>query len=163
MRDLAAPGVDVADDVAHEFLGRHDLDLHQRLEEHGLRLGRGVLESQRAGDLEGHLRRVDLVERAVVQAHPDADHREAGENPPGERFADSLVDRLDVLARDGAADDVVGELVVLRPVERPDADLGVTVLAATAGLPHEPSLALRLFADGLAVRDLRAADGRARP
>src|SRR6266567_1917196 len=60
--------VDIADDVAHEVLGSDDLDLHHRLEEHGLGLGGRLLERHRPGDLEGHLRGVDLVVRAVDQA-----------------------------------------------------------------------------------------------
>ena len=41
----------------------------------------------------------------------DVDHRVAGVDARLERLADALVDRLDVLARDRAADDLVDELV----------------------------------------------------
>src|SRR5262249_48114882 len=54
--DLAAAAREVADHVAEELLGRHDLNRHHGLEQHGLRLAGGFLHSHRTGDLEGHLR-----------------------------------------------------------------------------------------------------------
>src|SRR3954466_10252893 len=63
--DGAAAGVQVADDVAHVVLGRDDLDGHERLEQGRAGLACGLLEDHRAGDLEGHLRGVDLVVLAV--------------------------------------------------------------------------------------------------
>src|SRR6476646_2508914 len=48
---------------------------------------------------------------AVEQCDLDIDDREPGVDARGERFADALVDRLDVFARDRAADDLVDELV----------------------------------------------------
>src|SRR5512141_1206073 len=63
--DLAATAVEVADDVAHELLGHRHLDPHDRLEDGRIRLGEGVLDGHRTGDLERHLRRVDLVVRTV--------------------------------------------------------------------------------------------------
>ena len=77
----------------------------------GSALREGVLDGHRAGDLERHLRRVDLVVRAVEERGLDVDHREAGVDARLERLADAGVDRLDVLARDRAADDLVDELV----------------------------------------------------
>src|SRR5438552_18971337 len=53
--DLAAAAVEITDHVAHELLGHEDLDLHDRLEDGRVRLGEGVLDRHRAGDLEGHL------------------------------------------------------------------------------------------------------------
>ena len=52
-----------------------------------------VLDGHRAGDLERHLRRVDVVERAVEQRHLDVDDRVAGVDARLERLADALVDR----------------------------------------------------------------------
>src|SRR6478609_7387516 len=109
--DLSPATVEIADDVAHELLGHEDLDLHDRLEDGRIRLREGVLDGHRAGDLERHLGRVDVVVRAVEQGHLDVHDGEAGVDARGERLADALVDRLDVLARDRAADDLVDELV----------------------------------------------------
>ena len=50
----------------------------------------GVLEGHRAGDLERHLRRVDVVERAVKEGDLDVDHRIAGVEAGLERLADAL-------------------------------------------------------------------------
>src|SRR3954451_25141730 len=57
--DATTPRREVTDDVTHVVLGRDDLDGHDRLEEHRLRLAGGLLEGHRAGDLERHLARVD--------------------------------------------------------------------------------------------------------
>ena len=68
--DVAAAAGEVAHDVAHELLGRVDLDRHDRLEQHGARLAQRLLEAHRAGDLERHLGGVDLVVRAVDERRP---------------------------------------------------------------------------------------------
>ena len=68
------------------------------------------------------------------------------------------VDRLDVLARDGAADDLVDELVARALLVGLELDDRVTVLAAAAGLAHEAPVALGGLADRLAVGHLRLAD-----
>ena len=68
------------------------------------------------------------------------------------------VDGLDVLARDGPADDLVDELVARALLARLELDDGVAVLALAAGLADEAAVALRGAADGLAVGDLRLAD-----
>ena len=68
------------------------------------------------------------------------------------------VDRLDVLARDRATDDLVDELVARALLVRLGADDGVAVLALAAGLADEPAVALGRATDGLAVGDLGLAD-----
>src|SRR3954452_18264067 len=65
--DDPAPGVQVTDHVTHVVLGGDDLDGHERLEQGRGGLARGLLEDHRAGDLEGHLRGVDLVVLTVEQ------------------------------------------------------------------------------------------------
>src|SRR6185503_18383009 len=59
--DAAAATRQVADAVAQELLGGHDLDGEDRLEQDRLGPPCGLLEGQRAGDLEGDLRRVGVV------------------------------------------------------------------------------------------------------
>src|SRR5687768_6967355 len=73
--DPASPARDVADDVAHVVVGRHDLDGHDRLEEDGVGQAGGLLDGQRAGDLERHFRGVHVVVGAVDERGPDVDHR----------------------------------------------------------------------------------------
>ena len=78
--------------------------------------------------------------------------------PVWQRLADALVDRLDVLARDGAADDLVDELVAAALLVRLELDHRVAVLALAAGLADVAPVALGGAADRLAVGDLRLAD-----
>src|SRR3954469_12259000 len=109
--DGPAAGVQVADDVAHVLLGGDDLDGHERLEQGRAGLAGGLLEGDRAGDLEGHLRRVDLVVLTVQQRRLDDDHRVTGEDAVLHGVLHALVDRGDVLLRDPATGDLVLELV----------------------------------------------------
>ncbi len=101
----------------------------------------GVLEGHRAGDLERHLGRVDLVERAVVEGGLDVHHGHVGVGAALERLLDARVHRLDVLARDDAAHDLVHELVAGALLVGLELDDRVAVLAATAGLADEPAVA----------------------
>ena len=68
--DLPAPGVQVADHVAHELLGGHHLDGHDRLEQHRSRAWSRPPDRHRAGDPERHLVRVHVVEAAVEAPPP---------------------------------------------------------------------------------------------
>ena len=70
--------------------GMRDLDLHDRLEDGRIGLREGVLDGHRAGDLERHLRRVDVVVRPVEERDLDVDDREAGVDARLERLADAL-------------------------------------------------------------------------
>ena len=79
--------------------------------------------------------------RAVVELDAHVVDRIAGQDAARERFLDALVDRLDVLARNRAADRLVLELVAGAGRQRNEANLGVAVLAAAAGLAHEPAIA----------------------
>jgi len=140
--DAAAARVEVAHHVAEVVLGRDDLDGHHRLEELRLRALHRLLEGHRAGDLERPLARVDLVVGALDQLDLDVDDGVAREDTRAERFLDPLVDRLDVLLRDLAADDLVLELVALARLLRDQVDDDVAVLARAARLADEPALHL---------------------
>src|SRR5215210_4340057 len=160
--DGPAPGVQVADDVAHVLLGRDDLDGHERLEQSRAGLAGGLLEDHRAGDLEGHLRGVDLVVLAVEQRGLDADHGVAGKHAVLHGVLHALVDRGDVLPRDATTGDLVLELVgraVGRDRQGLDADLDLGELARTTGLLLVGVVdLLDRLADRLAVGHLRLAD-----
>src|SRR5690606_24854708 len=133
-------------------------DLHDRLQQHRAGLRRALLEAHRAGDLEGHFARIDVVVRTVVQSDLDVDHRIAGDHAVLHGFPDALVDRGNVFLRHDTADDAVDDLVARPGLLRLDAQEHVPVLAAAARLPDELAFLLDHLADGLAVRDLRLAD-----
>src|SRR4051794_3170668 len=153
-----APAAEVADDVAEEVLGGHDLDLEHRLEQDGLGAARGLLEGERAGDLEGDLGRVRVVVLPVDERHADVDDGVARAHAVGERLLDALLDGGDELDRHRAAADLRDEVEALAG-GRLDVDVDDAVLARAAGLAHEAALdLLGGAADGLAVGDLRAAD-----
>ena len=82
------------------------------------------------------------MERTVEQRHLDVDHRVPGVDAGLERLANALVDRLDVLARDRPADDLVDELVAAALLEGLQLDHGMAVLALAAGLADEATVAL---------------------
>ena len=48
-------------DVADGVFGHRDVEVHDRFEQDRAGRCRGLLESERAGDLEGSLRRIDRV------------------------------------------------------------------------------------------------------
>src|SRR5512138_2735299 len=158
--DFSTTGVEVADDVTHVVVGGDDLDVHDRLEEDGARLRGAVLEAHRARDLERHLGRVDVVVAAVEDLDLEVDHRVAGEHAARHGLLDALLDRVDELLRDDAADGLVRELEALARLLRDEAQPAVAVLAAAAGLADVAALRLDLPRDGLAVGDLGLADVR---
>src|SRR4051794_2404815 len=155
-----APAAEVADDVAEEVLGGHDLDLEHRLEQDGLRAARRLLEGERAGDLERDLRGVRLVILAVDERHADVDDRVARAHAVRQRLFDALLDGGDELDRDRAAADLRDEVEALAG-RRLDVDVDDAVLARAAGLADEAALdLLGGAADCLAVGDLRPAGVR---
>ena len=131
--DPASPGGEVADDVAHVVVGGDDLDGHDRLEQHRLGPGR-LLEAHGPGDLERHLRGVDVVVGPVGEGGADVDHRVAGQHAGLHGVLDAGVDRGDVLLRNHAAGDLVDELVAAPRAGGLEVDDDVAVLAPTAGL-----------------------------
>ena len=95
----------------------------------------------------------------VDQRRLDVDRGIAGEHAGVERLLHALVGRLDVLARDLAAADLVDELVALARV-RLERDLDDGELAGTTGLLDVAVLdRLDHLGDRLAVGHLRLADG----
>ena len=80
---------------------------------HGVGLAAGFLEGHRAGDLKGHLGGVDLVIRAVVQGDLHVDHGVTGQDAGLHGALDTGVHGGDIFLGDGAADDLVDELIAL--------------------------------------------------
>jgi hypothetical protein len=71
----------------------------------GSALRTASLKRHRAGDLERHLRGVDVVVGTVDEGRLDTDDRVAGEGAVLHGVLDAVVDRRDVLARDATAGD----------------------------------------------------------
>ena len=138
--DLAAPPVQVAVDRAEVILGRRHFDFHDRLEQDRTGLLVGVLERHRGRDLEGHFRRVDVVIRTVVERRLEVEYRVAGQRAGLARFANALLDRLDVFLGNGTADDFVLEDVAGAGRQRLETDPHVAVLALAARLADELAL-----------------------
>ena len=130
----AAAGVEVAHERAGELVGGFDLYFHDGLEQAGLGLLHGFAEGQTAGHLERHFVRVDVVIAAVVDGDFEVDHRIAGEITARRRLHDALFDRGYELARNGAAEDLVGELEAAAARQRLHPDLAVAELAVAAAL-----------------------------
>src|SRR5581483_248446 len=147
----------IAHDGARKILGDDHFHRHDRLKQHGAGFTRGFLEGHGTGDLECHFARVHLVVAAVVERRLNVHHFVAGKNAAFERLANALIHGLDVFLGHDAANDVVHELVAFARGLRLEANLYVTVLAATAGLTNELAFGFGGPADGLAIGDLRLA------
>src|SRR5699024_8558574 len=109
--NLATPGIQVADDITHVILSGAHLYVHERYEKNTIRLPDSLLEDHRSGDLECHLRGVDVVVGAVDQSGLDTDHRVTGQGTELHGVLDAGVDARNVLARNASARDGILELV----------------------------------------------------
>src|SRR5918994_4137058 len=159
--DVAAAGVQVADDVAHVVLRRDHLDGEHRLEEHGVGSAGRLLERHRTGDLERELGGVHLVVGPVAGRPLDVDQRVTGDDTELHRLLDALVAGGDVLAGDAAAGHGIDELVsaVTLTAGRLEVDDDLRELAGPTGLLLVGvGDLLDLAADGLAIGHLGLAD-----
>ena len=149
--DPAPTAVQVADDIAHVVLRDHDLDGHDRFEDHRRGLLAAGLETHGTRDLERHFVGVHVVVAAVVDGDLDVDAGITRQDAGLHGLLDALVDRLDVFLGNHAALDVVDELVALAGLVGLDDHAHMAVLAATAGLAHELAFGFHALPDGLAV------------
>ena len=109
----------------------------------GLACFHAFAEGEAAGHLERHFVGVDVVIAAVVDGDLEVDDRVAGEIAARGRLDDAFFDGGDEVARNGAAEDLVGELEAAAARQRLHADLAVAELAVAAGLLLVAALALR--------------------
>src|SRR5437764_8261224 len=103
--------------------------------------------------------RVNLVKTAVYQAHFDVDQVIAGQVAALHRIMNTLLSRLDKLARNRAALDLVLENKTLTG-RRFNLELNVSILTTTTGLLLENLFARRRLRDGFAIGNLRLTDVR---
>jgi hypothetical protein len=94
------------------------------------------------------------VVRTVEQRTFHIDHREARQHAVRQCFAQALLDRRYVFARDRAALDRIDKLETFARLVRLHLDPHVTVLAASAGLLDELAFDLDRLPDRFAVRHL---------
>src|SRR5882762_6835938 len=156
--NLATSCREIADHVTHVIGRGNDFDVHDRLQQNRMRLACGFFHRHRAGDLERHFARIDVVERAVHQLDLYVHHGIAGQHAVLQRLFHTLLDGADVFLGDRAADDVVLEHEARPGLPGLEVDDDVAVLAAPTRLPDElPFDVLDAFADRFAVGHLRAA------
>ena len=89
--DLAATAGEVAHNIAHVLLRRFNLNLFDRLEENWIGLLQGVLDCHRASNLEGSLRGVNLVIRAIDELNLDVYDWVTSNDTALEGFLDALI------------------------------------------------------------------------
>ena len=107
------------------------------------------------GELERHFGRIDVVIRAVVNGTLEIDHRKAREKAVGGRFHDSLFHRGNEIARNGAAENFIGEFELAAAREGLQANPAIAELAVAAGLFLVPALDFGPATNGFAIRNLR--------
>ncbi len=90
----------------------------------------------------------------------EVDHGIARQHAARGGFADAVLDRLDELLGDVAADDLVLDDDARAALQRGDVDDAVAVLTVTAGLPDELAVGVAGLGEGFAVRHLRRAGVR---
>ena len=112
-QDVAPAGGDVADDSAHILIGHGDGNLHDGLQNDGVRLPAGLLEGHGTGDLKCHFGGVHLVVGAVEQGDLHVHDGIASQNASLHCALNTGVNSGDILLGDGAADDGVDELIAL--------------------------------------------------
>src|SRR5258708_7490016 len=151
--DPAATPAEVAHQVAGVLVGGVDLDVHDGFEENGTRLLHGFLEGERAGNLESHVRRIDIVILAVVEDGAEVHDGESRQEAPGSGIPDALLDGGNPVLRDGAAKDIVDELDALAALDRLHLDAAYAELAVATGLLFVFAFDVGFTADGFAVRD----------
>ncbi len=134
------------------MIGRVNFHLHNRFKQRGLGLLHRFLKSKRAGDLEGHVRRIHVVIFPVVQNGPEVRHRESRKIPARSRVTDTPFHRRNPVLRDGASEDIVHELDAFAALDRLHFDAAHTELSVPAGLFLMLAFGVGFPADGFAVR-----------
>src|SRR5438874_3015691 len=134
--NASATRTQVAHDGAGKVFRRDHFHRHHRLEQYWRGFTRSFFERHRSRDLERHFVRINIVITAIVERDFHVHDRVASHHSTFERFLNSLVNRLDVLLGDGAANDVIDELVALAWLLRVEINFHVPVLSAAASLAN---------------------------
>src|SRR2546429_1388972 len=156
---MPAPPAKVSIDGAHIFFRCHYFNPHDRFEQDRLGLLHCILKCERASDNKCALIRINLVEATIDQAHFYVDHVVPGKITALHGVMNALFSRLDELARNCSALDLVfeNESLTWRWL---DLQFDVRVLPTTARLLLENLFTGRCLRNRLPVSNLRLADIR---
>src|SRR6266511_731263 len=154
--NLPAPRIQIAIDCAGVVVRCNNFHTHDRLKQHRFGFPQRILECQRTRDVKRTLVGIHFVIGTKHQAHPYVDHFIARKEAALHRVLDSLLHRLDVLARYRAASNLVFEN---KTFARRGLDLNFDVakLAATTSLFLVDFLTGGGLSNRLAVSNLRLA------
>src|SRR5215831_17805821 len=152
--NFSPTAVQITNHVPHVFVRDRYFHVHDRFENHRLGLLNGAFETEGPGDLERHVRRVHIVIGTVIEPDAYIDHRIPGDNTPGHRFLDPLLDRRDIVSWNGATNNLINKFKPLALGERFYLNPGIAVLAPSAGLFFQSSLGTGADPNGFFVRHL---------
>src|SRR5579862_8655582 len=131
MTDASAAAVQVADHVAHVFLGRDRFHVHDRFEHDRAGFPDRFLKGETPRHLERDFRTIHFVVGTVGDLDPDIHHRITTEHTRQRGFANAVLNGADVFTRNSAANDLVFHHNAAAFFNRFYFDDGVTVLTTT--------------------------------
>ncbi len=149
--DAAAALVQIAHDIADVLFGHGDLEVRERLEQHGGRLTDALFEGDLRRRLERGFRGVDGMETSVIERGAHMDDGIAREHAVRQTLHQPLLNSGDILFGNGAAHNFFHKFEVL--FAGLEADLAVAVLPVPARLLLVFALDVRLAANCLAIGD----------
>src|SRR5271167_2416022 len=129
--------------------------MHDGLEQRRAGLLHGFLESERAGDFERDVRRIDVVIFAVVEDGAEIGHGESAEMAARSGFANAALDGGNPVLGNGAAENVVDEFDALVAFGRFEFYAADAELSVTTGLLLVFAFGVRFATNGFAVRNFR--------
>ena len=135
--------------------GATDFHIHHGLEQNRLGFPDAFLERERAGNLECHFRRIDVVVRAVIKDHAEIDGRKSRKHSLLPRFLNSFFDGGNEVSRNRAAENFVHEFEIAAARQRLHPDLAIAILAVTAALFLVFALNVGFALDRFAIRNFR--------
>ncbi len=127
-------GIKTSHHIASECIGHGDLDGHDRLQEHWLRLRNTFSEGMRASDLEGDFRRINRVICAIVESNLQVHNRALGKTPLLNSFNDPFPCRRDIVLRYRSPNDPFLKLKASASGQRLDPNKNMPVLTVPPGL-----------------------------
>src|SRR5690349_2105700 len=107
---MATSRVEIAQYWAKEVFRCYHFNFHDWLEQQRTTLANTIFQCHRGRNFEGHFRRVNLVERTIVQDCLDINHRVASYNTCFQGLLDTGFNWSDILPRNSTANNLVDEL-----------------------------------------------------